>query len=378
MDPLNADQVSALAPDPAPVRAGRSPSSRPPSSASDRSLEDAADPPEVAAERRKRAAKRGERAASGLEELQTWLTDLIRQGLAHAKTQPASFFEAMAARMTEAKAPGIARRLRTWPAVFASGEQWADRALEEVGGLQCLLNGAARLDELPAALRASVRSAIGWTVDEQELLGDPGVETVSDHWQVLGQRVEEDNNYQRVQRTWLMGENTGRTALCLSLAAAGRPLDVSLVPGRTIDADLAFFPGALPLRAAVAKRHDGGSVAASKESPPGRADLNEALEYTATLLAGDPWLERSPWLLRDCRPVPGLAAGEDGSGESWSLCDRNGASVPLESSFANPWPLLAISAGVPITIFGEWDGRMFLPLSAISDGRFVALGGTLP
>src|SRR5688572_6681812 len=91
------------------------------------------------AEREKRAAKREDRVRTGLAELQTWLGDLTRQGLAHAKQQPASFFDSMAARMVDSQAPGIARRIRGWPSIFASGDQWANRALEATGSLQWLI-----------------------------------------------------------------------------------------------------------------------------------------------------------------------------------------------------------------------------------------------
>src|SRR4030095_3215035 len=101
------------------------------------------------ADREKRAAKREDRVRAGLAELQTWLGDLLRQGLAHAKQQPAQFFDARAARMVDAQAPGVARRLREWPGVFASGEGWAGRALEEAGNLQWLLHGFPHLQGAP-------------------------------------------------------------------------------------------------------------------------------------------------------------------------------------------------------------------------------------
>jgi hypothetical protein len=59
------------------------------------------------------------------------------------------------------------------------------------------------------------------------------------------------------------------------------------------------------------------------------------------------------------------------------LRDAHGDAVPLARRFVHAWPLLAISGGAPITIFGEWDGRSLLPLSIVADGRYIALGGAL-
>ena len=314
------------------------------------------------ADREKRAAKREDRVRAGLAELQTWLGDLTRQGLAHAKQQPAQFFDAMAARMIDAQAPGVARRLRDWPGVFASGDDWAGRVLDEMGALQWLLHGFARIDTLPDGMRASVRNAIGWTVAEQELAG---VEGVRDRWQVVGHVVEEEEKL-RVQRTWLVGEASRRAALSLSFAAMNQALDVSLVAGTAIDAEVVFHPSAAPLRALVRERHGEARAFAGAAA---HADFSEALDQTSALLAGDPWLERTPWLVRDCLPLR--------SDDAWLVRDARGVAVPMVRGFANAWPLFALSGGAPVTIFGEWNGRALLPLSVIVGGRFIPLGGPL-
>lgn len=314
------------------------------------------------AERMKRAGKREDRVRAGVTELQTWLGDVTRQGLAHAKQQPSHFFDAMAARMVDAQAPGIARRLREWPGIFASGDEWADGALAEAGGLQWLLHGFARLEALPEGMRASVRNAIGWTVAEQDLMGN---EPVRDRWQVVAQTVEQEEKL-RVQRTWLAGVESRMSALCLSFAAVNQPLDVSLIAGTVIDADLVFYPSGSRLRALVRERR---GVANPLVRPAGHASFGEALAETAALLSGDPWLERTPWLVRDCVPLR--------TGDAWLLRDSEGAVAPLARRFANAWPLLAVSGGAPATIFGEWNGRTLLPLSVMDGTRFVSLGGSL-
>ena len=318
------------------------------------------------AEKNKRSTKREDRVQAGLVEVQIWLGDLLRQGLAKAKDHPARFYDAMAARMVDAQAPGLARRLRAWPSLFASGEQWADRVLEEAGTLQWLLNGAAQLDTLSDGLRASVRAAIGWTTTEQELLADPQAERCTDRWQIVGQRIEEEETL-RVQRTWLLGESSRRAALCLSFAAGTRPLDVSLLPGTALEAELVFYPSAAPLRALVGTRHERSRAFAE---PAASAGFEEAMERTVGWFVGDPWLERAPWLVEGCLPCE--HAGR------WCLRDATGELVPLAKRLATPWPLVAASGGAPVTVFGEWNGHALLPLSVIAEGRFISLGDKAP
>lgn len=333
-----------------------------------RAAEDAAPPdPETAArreaEREKRAGKREDRVRAGLQDLQTWLNDLARQGLAQAKQQPSQFFDTMAARMIDAQAPGIARRLRAWRGLLASGDDWAARLLESAGALQWLLHGYGRMESLPPAMRASVRNAIGFTTSEQEL----GVaETARDEWQVVGQIVEEEDRL-RVQRVWLMGRSSQRSALVQSFAAVNQPLDISLVAGTAVDAELAFFPAAAPLRAQARQRHGDAS---RLQSPQGAGDFAKALDQAATLFAADPWIDRVPWLIADCVPLC--------LEERWFLRDSSGATVPLSRTFPNPWPLFAISGGHPVTIFGEWDGSALRPLSVWADGTFTNLGIPIP
>lgn len=323
--------------------------------------------PETAAkreqERERRAGKREERVGAGMEELQTWLDDLLRQGLAHAKQQPSRLFDAMAARMVDAQAPGVARRLKEFPGIFASGEQWADRALEEAGTLQWLIHGFTRLDTLPEGLRASVRASIGWTTSEQEL---KGAEVVGDQWQITARRIETEEKL-RVQRTWLAGKNTKRFALCLSFAAGNQPLDVGLPEGSVVDADLAFHPSGAPLRAVVREKR--ASTRAFGE-PAACSDFEECLEICAAFFAGDPFVEQVPWYVAGCTP----ALANNG----WLLLDKQGKSVPIAPRFANAWHLFAISGGAPLAVFGEWNGHELLPLSAISEERFVSLGGVFP
>ncbi len=57
------------------------------------------------------------------------------------------------------------------------------------------------------------------------------------------------------------------------------------------------------------------------------------------------------------------------SGGRWLIADEAGAAMPSIPDY----PLLAISGCRPVDLFGEWDGHRLLPLMAIADGRFVPL-----
>ena len=334
----------------------------------DKKLEKKAQKAEVPAdgldpEQARRAAERQQKSAvgrkakvdAGLEDLDRWLGDLARRGLAAARGEPYSFWEWPASRMVDAQAPGVARLLRDLAGIPASGEGWQDRLLERLGRLHLLIEGYRRLETLPPGAQADLRSMVGWTVPQEDVLAGVGV---LDRWAVLGQKVEEEDRI-RTQRRWLRGESTGRFGLVLHFAHATQPLDAGLVPGSTFEGELAFFPGARPLRALVKER---SGPASTLGEMPGSDSVAEVFEAFAATLARVPWLERFPVTLRAVVPVH-----RDGS---WLVRDSSGELLPLSSKYARTWTLEALAGGRPIGLFGEWDGDALTPLGAWAGGRF--------
>ncbi|HEU4452748.1 MAG TPA: SWIM zinc finger family protein [Longimicrobium sp.] len=305
----------------------------------------------------KRAARREERVAAGMEELERWLEDLVRQGLASLPSRPPSFWETPAARLVDAQAPGAARRVRQLSAVAHSGDGWPERMLERLSLLHLLARAYARIDALPEASREDVRAALGFTLRQEDAAAGEGVR---DQWAVLGQRVEEEDRL-TVRRTWLWGRSTGRSALLLAFAAGRQPLEPGPPPGTEMDAELAFYPGAAPLRAVVRTRAESHPLA----EMPGHGSISDALAAYGAALAANPWTERIAVSLPSVVPVDGTR---------WMLRDHDGAVIPIHpSASAVGWPLLALAGGRPVGVFGEWDGDHLLPLSAFADGRFHPL-----
>jgi hypothetical protein len=310
-----------------------------------------------AAAQARTVAAREAKVAAGVEELGRWLRDLVRQGLASAQGRPHSSWESIAARMVDAQAPGLARMVRDLAGVPSSGAGWQERLLERLARLFLLLEGYRRLDTLPPEEQADIRAAVGWALNQDELLATAGIR---DRWLVVGQHVE-DEDHLRVLRTWLWGANSARPALALAFAAPGQPLDRSLAPGTALDAELVLAPGAYPLRALVKQRH---GRPAPLDQAPGDG-IGAATQAYAAALARSPWIERFPLALAAVTPLR--------DGERWLVRDAEGRALPLARRFARGWRLLALSGGRPLALFGEWDGQALLPLSAWAEERFVVL-----
>ena len=307
----------------------------------------------------KRAKQREDRVRDGIAEFKLWLHDIVRLGLAHAQTLPSRAWYDRAARLVDAQCPSIARRVRTFPALIASGAGWESRALATLGELALLCEAYARLDELPAPLRADVRRHVGWTQPQDEILAQ-AFDAADDTWLVTGVRTEEDERLTE-RRTWLRGESTERDALLRQFTPSGAPLGDPLTVGMRFGGRLVYLESAHPLRAVVAERRGfvDGAV------PPRASSLGAALRAYARALGGDPWLRWFPFVLNEVTPLHGP--------DAWYVRDAGGCALPLAREMRNPFALYALGGGRPVTVAGEWDGRAFLPLAVWSDARFTAL-----
>jgi hypothetical protein len=312
-------------------------------------------------------AQRRARVAAGLADLDIWLCDQVRTGLAQAD-RTFGAFESVAARMVDAQAPGIATTLRQLPRNVAGREDWPAILLREYARLHLLAAAHQRLDDLAPALAASVRTHIGYPVTVESVREQPAVR---DHWMVLGLRItEEERLYTR--RAWLLGRRTGRWALLIdhSFATPVFPADMP-VPGSTVEAELHFYPAAAPLRALWGDRHgvpdpvtpQFPAAPDTSAGPPG--SITAALISHARALGDDPYLRSWPMLLTEVIPAV--------SGDAWSLVDRDGSALPLARLAEQPWPLLGLSGGHPVTVVGEWTADGLVPVSAWAGGELTAL-----
>ncbi len=298
-----------------------------------------------------RAEQRRRRVAGGLQELDRWLADQVRTGLAGLPKAGYPHFDAIAARMVDAQAPGVAGILRGIPVDLAAAD-WPDRVLHEFAGLHLLSRAHARLDELPADLAATVRSRIGYPTAKADVLASPGV---SDSWWAVG-AVDVSDQQLRRRRVWLHGVTSGLTGVWLTFAPPGMSFDESIVPGLGLAATLHAYPGVGQPRLLLGE--------ASDHPPAPLRWAGETLAQTrarfAGLVAADPWTARMGTALQG-EPV------RDERG--WWLRDSAGECCPLLELSGQPWPLLAQSGGEPLTLFGEWSAAGLMPLSVLPDGR---------
>ncbi|UYZ63998.1 DUF5691 domain-containing protein [Hymenobacter weizhouensis] len=316
----------------------------------------AANPAPTDDARRKREAQRLVRMQRGAQELETWLQDIIRAGLAATDQHPRSFWESQAARLVDGQLPGLAALVRELPALRHQGPDWPARLLARLGELYLLVRAFLRLPELAAEAREEVLQQVGVTVKKEDLLAaQPPVE---DEWHVLAQTTTEEERL-TVRRSWLRGQGTGRFAVVVEFSFGSQPFSASLVPAGRFRGPLTFYPGLLPLRAVTGALTFAGLRAAT-DVPAGGFSPTALLHEYAAALARLPWLREWPALLAQVQ----LLQQPD---QSWALYHPAAAPAVLPVRFATedaPWQLLAQGGGQFLTLFGEWDGQAFRPLAS--------------
>ncbi|MGW4800640.1 SWIM zinc finger family protein, partial [Nonomuraea sp. NPDC004297] len=145
------------------------------------------------------------RVAAGLAELERWLADQVRQGLAGAQEHD---WDGLAKRLIDAQAPGVAGVVSRLSRVRAE-EGWPGRLLEEYALINLLAVAYRRRAGLPEPLVQTVLIRTGFPVTREAVLAGP---PVRDHWDVLGRRDETQDRL-TARRVWLRGRRTGRPAL---------------------------------------------------------------------------------------------------------------------------------------------------------------------
>lgn len=301
--------------------------------------------------------RRTERMVAGLDELERWLIDRVVAGLGSVPHDAATY-DAIAARMVDAQAPGAAATLRSLPTLVATDPDWPGPLLTEYARLHLLIRAFRDRDRLPEPLNRSVQTHLGVPVRADDVRAEP---PVRDRWQVLAVRTAGEGRLV-TRRAWLCGRNSGRWALLLDFAHGNAQFATAApLPGTIVDADLHFYPSAAPLRALLGARH---AAAEPFTTLPGVTDLDTALAGYAAALAADPWIRSWPMLLADVTPTV--------TADGWHVVDRSGRALPVGGDDTARWQLLAVSGGHPVTVCGEWDGTALLPASVFDAGTVIA------
>ncbi|MEP6748965.1 MAG: SWIM zinc finger family protein [Bacteroidota bacterium] len=280
----------------------------------------------------KRQQARQKKVNDGIEELLRWIKDIIRNGIISIPEKENAWFENMARRMVDAQAPGLAGMVRNLGAVNFFSEGWQTSFMDRLLRLFMILQGYKNSDDLNESLLADIRAAIGFTQNQEELKEHKGV---NDTWLVLGKQITEEDNL-TTERNWLFGTNTRQYALVLQFLIRGQGAQYALTPGQVMEAELVFFPSAIPLRAIIKSQMN----ASIPLSVTGFGNWQEVGAFETELTSKLPFRNERPYIIEQLTPV--------WHNQQWWLQDNQSAIMPVKAGFVNIWTVLSLSGGAPL------------------------------
>ncbi|MDJ1502631.1 SWIM zinc finger family protein [Xanthocytophaga agilis] len=310
----------------------------------------------------KRQNKRLEEIAGGVAELDLWVKDLLRGGLLAFPEKGPQFWKKTAARMVDAKAPGLGNMVKEFQEInYFSGNTWQGEALQQATKIFMLLEGVKNIDALPTLVQEDVKSLIGISRNQKELLEDAAAEKIKDIWLVLGRQREVNDEDLTIQRDWLYGTQSKRFALILNFAYRSAPIQNLVVPGTATQAELVFYPGNYPLRAAIKMV---GSNSTQFSIPEMFGNWDAVQEYYTQILSKFPWADNIPLFVKDLLPVTHAS--------KWHLRDSDGYIMPLPADFdiQKLYQILAISGGASVHMSFLRQKDTVVPLGVWVDGKY--------
>lgn len=310
-----------------------------------------------AATQRERLKRERETAIlDGLDEFDRWVADQLQLGLSGFAQRAAQGSRTLSTRLVDAKAQGLATRLDTLISdIFRLPEaERADVLIEQLASLALIAAAYRRQNELPPALAADVRRAVGWTLKREDLLVDKDAPRIASTWIVAATRSEAQPDKLRRLETWLIDaagkETTPRFAVLVDFVPIATGASApSFVPGEVFAGEVVFYPSATPLRAQLASRTP---VSERVAWPRATMGIGPAVAAYESALAAQPWLEHWPAL------ASGIALrriGAHGLALADNDADSEGAALPVDPvSSAALTPLLGLSN---LTAAFTWNGR---------------------
>ena len=292
---------------------------------------------------------------AGLAELEKWLQDMVRYGLARVPERPKTYWKQMADRLVDAQLREIAREVRTLEGIPATGDAWPQRLLQKLSRLHLLIEGFKRYHTLSPRQQGDLRLAVGW------LSPQDSSETITDEWHVLGSYQRPDGR-RSVQHLWLVGAETGRTAHYQHVLHSRRQEWLGLVVGAAYTGSITFYASTASRRA---MQPDLSEMRQPLAPLDGSASLHQIVDAFCALLVRNPWVRHYPAVLQNVRTQR--------VGERWRLIDGAGQQLPLPAGFDCGWHLSALGTDDCSRIFGLWDGSEFTPFSVWSSNRWLDL-----
>ncbi|MEZ6073682.1 MAG: SWIM zinc finger family protein [Pirellulales bacterium] len=304
----------------------------------------------------KRVSATRQAIAAGIDELDHWLDDQIRGGLASFLSDMNSRCRTIAARLVDAKAQALAGRLDELPArlMHTPSDTRLQMAIQELGRIVLICRAwMAKQND------AELTRLVGSSESRDAVLEAKDALRVSSTWEVVGEQVTTRRDGLVSQATWLLNLAEGaRFALLLDYfpATLGKRSSAFVI-GEKFGANLAYYTARHPLRAVIEERKPSDAPECQAVDVPAwpTAATAEPLDVYRKTLRTAPWTSEVPLLL------PSGRLAKLGAVYWWQSQDGS-LQLPIAGRPAEHIASMPMHQAV-----GVWNGMNLTLLSARSD-----------
>lgn len=310
-------------------------------------------PVDEAAQARRQQARQL-KVSDGIEELNAWLKDIVRNGIISIPEKGPAFFENMSRRLIDAQAPGIAGMVRSLGETNFYTEGWPTQFMNQLLRIYVITEGFKNIVSINKSLQEDIRTWIGFTQNQEELKEQNGV---TDTWLVLGKQASEVDAI-ITEKFWLYGAQTNNYALLLQFIVRGQGVQYNFTPGMFVQAELVFFPSVSPMRALIKRQIATDAVSNFNKFQNWQKVADAETELNSVL----PFRSERPFIISRLKPVQ--------YNLQWWLQDEENKIMQLGNGYKNIWKLLSLSGGKPMdmAVIGRED--RFEPLGIWQDNEY--------
>lgn len=300
----------------------------------------------------KRQQERVALADTGIDLLERWLEDGLRQGLLSMCQRDASFWGDLIKRLIDCQLGGLANMVHDI-AADCSGQIRFAVWLGKLARLHLLIRAYRQLHRLTPQQQEGVWGYLGRIYRKEEVVQRGAIRSGLWEWIGTSQSVNTRTDV-TTRRYWLLGSD-GRIATHdehyhRSQSQQSDPWQ--LLANRAFEAHYADYPALYPTRVLLLHRQ----IRSGSLEPVGYAGLSELLQAYASALKQDPWLRQFPAVCRNCT----VHVLDDQYLELRDQYDCKVIVVRPSKNFSSEWVEKVNATGC---IFGWWEGWYFYPCS---------------
>ena len=315
------------------------------------------DEEKLAESKAKRMQKRLDNMHAGLSSLENWLEDIIAQGFGSIDQSNQSMWTDKAKEMTNAQCPGLGNRLQNVPGILRR-ENWVENLLIELAGINALIQAFKQKEQLPALLKQDVLTQLGVNTSKEDL---QDLESIADQWVILSSTTRSDNDLSE-RKIWLYGHQSKRYALLLDFSYGGRQFDYNLPNGKTIEADLTYYPSTFPQRALINKEIKATS---DEFNLVYHKSFDEVALKFSQAKSINPFVREIPFLIKKID----LLLEKD----KVIMRDEENNSQFITIEEEKLLVLLSITGGQPFGVFGSYQQAGITVESILFDSKIISL-----